>query len=208
MIALKFLRRGAVAPFTGVQWRVGEWVDAVDFPDRGVHALGWEHLAYWLDEELWVVELEAPIVEGPAQLIAARGRLARRVDAWNEGARRALVEDVVARARARIEGARVGWSPPAGAAWEAVRAEARALDTSALDARRRAMVACYASVLGAALTAPAATAAFVGTTLAAIERCGPDPAPEARDAAREAASLERRAQSEFLATLLDVRSIG
>jgi len=91
MIALKFLARGAVGPFTGFVWpspagsTAGAWVESPPerFPERGIHACLVEHLPYWTDDELWEVELsDEKILCSPMQIVASRGRLVERVAAW------------------------------------------------------------------------------------------------------------------------------
>jgi len=90
MIAFKFLARGAVGPFSGFQWPTpsasapGKWIEgpAEKLPARGIHACLLEHLSYWFDDELWEVELADVVEQAPTQVIAARGRLLRRVTAW------------------------------------------------------------------------------------------------------------------------------
>src|SRR5262249_19636607 len=90
MIAFKFLARGAVGPFTGFQWPTpsaaepGKWVEAPSegFPGRGIHACLVEHLPYWLEEELWEVELPEVVQRASTQLIAMRGRLLHQVTGW------------------------------------------------------------------------------------------------------------------------------
>jgi hypothetical protein len=90
--AYKFLRRDATGVFTGYRWPLpngspGAWVDAEVDPCRsGIHACRPHHLPLWLGHALWVVELEGEIVDEQAKLVAARGRLVERVDAWDEQA--------------------------------------------------------------------------------------------------------------------------
>jgi hypothetical protein len=86
VIAYKFLDAGAVGPFTGFRWPVGEWVEAiaVDPCLQGVHACRPRDLPVWLGRELWEIELFGDILEQERKLVAARGRLTRRIDAWNE----------------------------------------------------------------------------------------------------------------------------
>src|SRR6185436_9624834 len=59
-----------------------------------------DQLARWLDRELWAIELDGELVTMPEQLIATRGRLIGRVEAWDGGARAALAAAAVERARA------------------------------------------------------------------------------------------------------------
>lgn len=212
MRAFKFTRTGGVAPFTEVVWRPGVWVDAVEFPDRGVHALRAEHLPYWLGEELWEVDLSEPIVERPTQLVASRGRLVREVVAWNADTRAALLDDLVERATHRLARADAGFVDPGGLGMSAPdrfairRDVARAIDLDALDARQRALVGCYCSVLGAALKGFVPAAAFIASSLAAIEATGPEPSDALRAAAAEAARTERTAQAASLGQALGLAS--
>jgi len=91
MIAYKFLAAGAIGPFTGRPWPLpsarapGAWLAAPDedLARRGVHACRRGNLSLWPDEELWLVELEGPFIPDSCLIIAARGRLLRRVQAWN-----------------------------------------------------------------------------------------------------------------------------
>jgi hypothetical protein len=77
VIAYKFLREDAVAPFTKVNWQA----DRV----AGVHACRVGDLPLWMFDELWEVELEAPVSELPTHVVAASGRLHKRIERWNAG---------------------------------------------------------------------------------------------------------------------------
>ena len=87
MIAYKFLDAGGVAPFTGFRWPVGDWVEAngVELCRDGIHACHVRDLPIWMDRELWEIELDGDVIEQERKLVAARGRLIGRLDAWNEG---------------------------------------------------------------------------------------------------------------------------
>jgi hypothetical protein len=87
-----------VAPFAGVTWpEPGRWLS----PD--VHALRPEALAAWLAEELWHVELDDRAEEiVPGVLVAPRGRLLARVEAWGDELAREFSESCAERA---LEGA-------------------------------------------------------------------------------------------------------
>jgi hypothetical protein len=86
VIAYKFLDDGAVGPFTGFRWSVGEWVNAagVDPCLEGIHACRVRDLPVWLGRELWEIELDGDVVEQERKLVAPRGRLTRRIEAWND----------------------------------------------------------------------------------------------------------------------------
>ncbi len=88
MRAYKFLAPGAVGPFSGFAWPTGTpgpWVEAVPHTcATGVHACAVEDLPHWIHQELWEVELEGAERAG-RKLVAPRGRLLRRIEAWNAG---------------------------------------------------------------------------------------------------------------------------
>src|SRR6185503_721815 len=84
--AYKFLRKGSIGPFTGFQWQPGQWVesDAAAPCESGVHACRVEDLPFWCNDELWEIELGGDVVGAGRKLVASRGRLVRRVEAWTE----------------------------------------------------------------------------------------------------------------------------
>jgi hypothetical protein len=91
MLAWKFFSPGTVAPFTGVRWPLppsdgggAGWVEARSLkPGAGVHACALEDLPYWIDRELWLVELQGDLTRARRQLVAARGRLIAPVREWS-----------------------------------------------------------------------------------------------------------------------------
>ena len=100
MNAYKFLRPGAIGPFTGFQWEPGVWVEADASPcASGVHACRIEDLPFWSNDELWEVELDGEVLEAERKVVARRGRLVRRVDAWSAASAQRLAGDAAARAR-------------------------------------------------------------------------------------------------------------
>ena len=80
---------------------MGEWVEArtATLCVSGVHACRIEDLPYWIGAELWEVELEG-VTEGDRKLVAARGRLVRRIEAWDGGAKTGFAHDCASRVRA------------------------------------------------------------------------------------------------------------
>lgn len=104
MIAYKFLAEGGVGPFTGFRWPVREWVDAERLaPCRaGVHACRIPDLPFWMASELWEVELGGEIVEHERKVVARRGRLLRRREAWSDALRAEFTNDLLARTRRRF----------------------------------------------------------------------------------------------------------
>ena len=112
MRAYKFLRPDGTGVFTRFAWPEDEWVEAPVDPCRsGVHACRPEHLPLWLGRVLHEVELDGEIVEQPAKLVAARGRLVRRVDVWDDAAHAAYTRMCADRAHALVRGRDLeGWA--------------------------------------------------------------------------------------------------
>lgn len=121
MIAYKFLRADGRGVFTGFSWPLpgggpGEWVDAAVDPCRsGVHACRPADLPLWAGRALYEVELDGEIVEQRMKVVASRGRLIRRVTAWDDELRDSYTRMCADRAH---ELALAG-SPPL-ADWDAV----------------------------------------------------------------------------------------
>lgn len=122
MRAYVFLGAGGRAFLTGVRWpppadgAPGAWVESAPGADVRGHEL--RDLPWWLDDELWELELGGEVQPGRRVLIAERGRLVARIAGWGDGTAWELV-DACAR--------RVGEH-----AAEALRAEGRADEAAAL----------------------------------------------------------------------------
>lgn len=93
-----FLGEGAVAFLSGFRWprpadgEPGRWVRAgADAPREAVRGVALEQLPWWLDDELWQLELEGSLVSVGRAVAADRARLVRRVDAWTPEAANDLV---------------------------------------------------------------------------------------------------------------------
>lgn len=92
MLAWKFLAEGAVGPYSKFVWPMpqegapGPWVAAEDSLSpcaQGIHACHGDGLSSWLAAELWLIELDGRIERHRNKIVAERGRLHRRVEAWN-----------------------------------------------------------------------------------------------------------------------------
>jgi hypothetical protein len=122
MEALKFLRPSRVAPFTGVTWPPpGQWLAAAAAPElcrAGVHALLPDVLATWIAEELWRVELDGGQELAPGIMVAPRGRLLGRVEAWNDTTAREFARACAAHVGARARGRAAEYAADAAAAAE------------------------------------------------------------------------------------------
>ena len=90
MIAYKFLREDGAGVFSGFRWPLpgggpGEWVEAPLDPCRsGIHACRAAQLPFWAGRALFEAELDGEILVERRKVVAARGRLLRRIDAWEE----------------------------------------------------------------------------------------------------------------------------
>jgi hypothetical protein len=193
--AWKFLAPGAIAPFSGHVWplpiggRRAEWVESAR---EGVYACRLADLPWWVDAELWEVELRGPWEDLPTQVRARAARLVTQRTAWDASALRAYGEASAFRAR--------DW------AVEALLAEQRAADAEALGAcRTLAEVAERARVLQglsragnlAGYAADAAARAGLGNAGAAANMAGN--ASILHRGTRRAFDAERAWQSAWIA---------
>ena len=111
MIAYKFLSADGTAVFTRFRWPLpdggpGAWVDAAVEPCRsGIHACRRADLPHWAGRTLYEIELEGEIVEEATKIVAARGRLLRRIDAWDDGFRDEYTRMCANRAHELAQGA-------------------------------------------------------------------------------------------------------
>jgi hypothetical protein len=130
--AYKFLGPGAIGRFSGFAWPLphgdepGLWVEAtgeLSLCRTGVHACGASQLPHWLDDELWEAELDGERLDLDVLLVARRGRLVRRVRAWDDEAARAFAADCKRRVLELVEEA--GGGVLEGYDADAVRIEGR-----------------------------------------------------------------------------------
>ncbi|MGH2895258.1 MAG: hypothetical protein ACRDPM_18610 [Solirubrobacteraceae bacterium] len=107
MRAYKVLNQGR-SEFTGWHWplpeaeRPGAWVTAqgaLALCRTGIHASTVTQLPHWLGMELWEIELAGEIWHEEAALLASRGRLVAKIDAWDEPMRQAFARWCLERAR-------------------------------------------------------------------------------------------------------------
>jgi len=120
VIAYKFLRPGGSTIFSGFRWTLpgagepGPWVQAplVEPCRSGIHACRVLDLPYWIAPELYEIELDGETVELEHKLVATRGRLLRRIEAWHDTTSGDYARDCAERARELA-----GSSAPALARW-------------------------------------------------------------------------------------------
>jgi hypothetical protein len=119
--AYKFLAADGTGVFTGFAWPLpegdsGEWVEAeVELCRSGVHACRRGDLSYWVAPSLYEIELDGDVAEAGMKVVAARGRLLRQVDGWNDEMREEYSQMCIARSAELAAAAPelVGpWAPP------------------------------------------------------------------------------------------------
>jgi len=121
VIAYKFLRPDGTSLFTGFRWPMpnggpGAWVEARVEPCRsGVHACRPADLPFWVGRALYEMELEGDVVQEHRKVVSPRGRLVRRIEAWDDDLRDAYTRMCADRAHELALGA----SPPL-TDWDAV----------------------------------------------------------------------------------------
>ena len=120
MRAYKFLTEDGLGVFSRFSWPLpdggpGAWVDANVAPCRaGIHACTAVDLPYWAAGALYEIELDGPVNELPLKLVAPRGRLLRRIDAWDLSTREAYGQMCFERAHefaGSAAGALDDWAP-------------------------------------------------------------------------------------------------
>lgn len=205
MIAYKFLRDGAVGRFSEFEWPVpradspGDWVDAggeLDSCRTGIHACRLRDVVGWIDDELWEIELGGQVEELSSLVVARRGRLTRRIDAWD--ADTALEFANVCAERAR----ELALEPVhAGAGGEA---PAFAADAAALLAGRRPEM--WDDRLATPPQSPSATAANLGFVVAHAAATAAAEHSEDAGAYQAAFDAERAWQLDWLTARLGLGS--
>ena len=177
---LKWTATGRVPHYQrGAPIPVGGWTALVGNPVvclRGWHACRWEDAVHHIAAELWVCELDGPIVTGPDKVAAGRLRLVEQVTAINDRTLRLFAADcaesvlplfeaerpnddrprlaiVAARAFANGEIDRSAQAAAEGAAWDAARGAWAAAEgaawAAAWDAARGARAAAEGAARGA-----------------------------------------------------------
>jgi hypothetical protein len=90
VLAYAFLAEGAVEPLSGFVWPTAredeqsDWVAADAASHEALRGYRPGDLPYWLDDELWSIELDGRLEERPHVLIAERARLRNRIDTWSD----------------------------------------------------------------------------------------------------------------------------
>jgi hypothetical protein len=109
VIAYKFLASGRSGRYSGVAWPApGTWLEAEadgERPGSGIHALHASGLLAWIDDELWTCEVDGIVEDDGTVLVAERGRLRERVEAWNERSALVFAGACAARGRELVVGA-------------------------------------------------------------------------------------------------------
>lgn len=120
MKAYKFLTADGEGLFSRFAWplpngRPGPWIESEIEPCRsGIHACRKDDLPYWIAPALYEIEVDGPIEAHAIKVVAERGRLLRRIDAWDSSTRDAYGQMCFTRAHelvAASEGRFDDWAP-------------------------------------------------------------------------------------------------
>ena len=120
MSAYKFLSSEGRGLFSRFAWPLpngepGAWVESGIEPCRaGIHACRKDDLPYWIAPALYEIEVDGPTEAHAIKVVAARGRLIRRIEAWDASVRDAYGQMCFARAHELIaasEGRLDDWAP-------------------------------------------------------------------------------------------------
>jgi hypothetical protein len=217
VLAYKFLDRGGRTLIRAVQWPLpqdgnpGPWLEAAAArPCReGIHACRRQDLAYWVQHELWEIELDGDVVEAENKVVARRGRLVRRIDTWADGAGRELGAWCSWRSRDHALAVLQAAGHPD---WAAQLADATTLEELSAVGSRAIAALDGDSAPGNAAGLAGDAARFALTDLVAeapfIAACAAGHAATHAGGTRQdfddAYTAERRAQSEWVATRLEL----
>ena len=107
--AFKFLSEGGRGIFSDFRWPLpwdgtpGSWVTAglpLEPCVNGIHVCRGDDLPYWIDDELWVIELRGELATHDRMIVAEEGRLLTKIDEWNRATATSFAETCALRARA------------------------------------------------------------------------------------------------------------
>jgi hypothetical protein len=164
--AFKFLSEGGRGIFSDFRWPLpwddnpGSWVSAalpLETCVSGIHVCREDDLPYWIDDELWLIELRGEVVTHDRMIVAEEGRLLAKVEGWSPEAATSFADACASRARA--------------AAVEALRGAGRRDEASALEGMSDlSTLATAAQAIVRSGASPEATAVSFAADAAALAR--------------------------------------
>jgi hypothetical protein len=107
--AFKFLSEGGRGIFSDFRWPLpwdgtpGSWVRAglpLEPCVNGIHVCSEDDLPYWIDDDLWVIELRGEAATHRRMIVAEEGRLVAKIDHWNRESATSFAETCALRVRA------------------------------------------------------------------------------------------------------------
>jgi len=209
--AYAFLDPAATDYVSGVRWPVpdesgpGAWFEAgTGAPLRGYSA---DQLLWWLDQQLWEVELAGDVRETDRSILGARGRLLAPVHEWTPEVARELTADCALRLRDRAVAALEADGRDDAAAVLAsahdLESIAEAAGSAASGEADSSLLAAYTAdlVRVASFMPDPARGAAVAARIAAHAHGGGD---EGKPGYEEAYAEERARQGEWLRTRLEL----
>jgi hypothetical protein len=146
MNAYKFLPEDGRGVFSRFAWPLpdhgpGAWVESELATCRsGIHACRPVDLPYWIAPLLYEIELDGPVEEQALKIVAARGRLIRRVNGWDDVTRAGFSQMCIARANELARAAPddiAAWAPAPDMAADGPGADGIHGGANRREARRR-----------------------------------------------------------------------
>jgi hypothetical protein len=173
--AFKFLSEGGRGIFSDFRWPLpwddmpGSWVTAglpLEPCLNGIHVCREDDLPYWIDDELWIIELRGEVAEQDRMIVAEEGRLVTKVDGWNRETATSFAEMCAQRAR--------------GAAVEALRSAGRNDEAVALEsaADLTSIVEAAQTIARSGVSAESTSVSFAADAAALARGARPEATPQ------------------------------
>jgi len=176
--AYSFLSAEATSYLTGLRWpSAGTWVER---DDEAIRASDADQLVWWLDDELWEVELDGEVRDLGRAFTARRARLVRRVEEWTDAVAEEFVLICARRARDRAVEQLAGRGRAADAAALAAANDVESIERIAARLAASEGAACISAGLAADVVLyardarVASRAAGVAAYVAAFSLAGAD----------------------------------
>lgn len=175
MHAFKFLSEGQRGIFSDFRWPLprngtpGSWVTAglpLEPCVNGIHVCREDDLPYWIDDELWMIELRGEVAAHDRMIVAEEGRLVRKIDSWNRETATSFAEACALRAR--------------GAAVEALRSAGRNDEAAALEGTTdlSSIAEAAQTIVRSGVSAESTSVSFAADAAALARGARPDATPE------------------------------
>lgn len=173
--AFKFLSEGGRGIFSDFRWPLpwngtpGSWVTAglpLEPCVNGIHVCREDDLPYWIDDELWVIELRGEVTTHDRMIVAEEGRLVTMIADWNRETAMSFAEVSALRAR--------------DAAAEALRSAGRGEEAAALESTAdiTSIAEAAQTIVRAGVSAESTSVSFAADAAALARGARPEATPQ------------------------------